>query len=350
MVRRFLVMLPVISALLACIAGFFRSRAALHLEHLALRHQLAVYQHTMHRPRLRPTDRLFWVWLSRLWSSWQSTLAFVQPRTVIAWRRQRFRDHWRQLSQPGTAGRPTIAKEVRDLIRTMWQANPTWGARRIVGELRKLGIEVAKSTVETCRVRPQKPASPTWKTFLNNHVQDLVALDFFTVPTVTFRVLFVLVILAHDRRQVVHFNVTEHPTGEWTAQQVVEAFPWDEAPRYLLRDRDRIYGTSFRQQVQHLGIEEVVITPPSPWQNPYVERLIGSIRRDCLDHVIVLHERHLRRFLTSYVSYYHAWRTHRALDMDCPVPRPVQRPEVGSIREVPEVGGLHHHYQRQAPC
>jgi putative transposase len=161
-------------------------------------------------------------------------------------------------------------------------------------------------------------------------------------------VLFVLVILAHDRRQVVHFNVTEHPTAEWTAQQVVEAFPWDEAPRYLLRDGDRIYGTAFRQRVQHLGIEEVVIAPRSPWQNPYVERLIGSIRRECLDHVLVLHERHLRQLLTEYFCYYHQWRTHRALEMDCPVPRPIQQPEVGSIREVPEVGGLHHHYERRA--
>ena len=175
-----------------------------------------------------------------------------------------------------------------------------------------------------------------------------MALDFLVVPTVRHTVLFVLVILAHYRRRVVHFNVTEHPTAEWTAQQVIEAFPWDEAPRYLLRDRDSIYGASFRQRIRHMGIEEVVIAPRSPWQNPYVERLIGSIRRECLDHTIVLHEQHLRRLLISYFSYYHAWRTHRALDMDCPVPRPVQRPEVGSIREVPEVGGLHHHYERRA--
>lgn len=160
--------------------------------------------------------------------------------------------------------------------------------------------------------------------------------------------LFVLLILGHARRRVVHFNITEHPTAQWTAQQVVDALPWDEAPRYLLRDRDRVYGASFRQRVRHMGIVEVVISPRSPWQNPYVERLIGSIRRECLDHVIVLHERHLRRLLIEYFHYYHHWRTHRALDMDCPVPRPVQRPEVGSISEVPEVGGLHHHYERRA--
>ena len=259
---------PVISALLACMAALFRSRALLHLEHLALRHQLTVYQRSVPRPHLRATDRLLWAWLSRLWSDWQSALALVQPRTVIAWQRQRFGDHWRGLSQGGTPGRPTIAKEVRDLIRTMWQANPTWGSPRIVGELRKLGIEVAKSTVEKYRVRPQKPPSPTWKTFLKNHVQDLVALDFFVVPTVTHNVLFVLLILAHERRRVVHFNVTEHPTAQWTAQQVIDAFPWDEAPRYLRHDRDHIYGAAFRQQVRHMGIEEVRHCPAKSMAEP----------------------------------------------------------------------------------
>ena len=293
---------PVVAALLAFVVSLFQSRQALHLRILALQHQVSVYKQTVPRPRLRPTDRLFWAWLSRLWPGWQSALAFVQPRTVIAWQRKRFHDHWRYLSQQGTPGRPAIAKEVRDLIRAMWQANPTWGAPRIVGELRKLGIDVAKSTVEKYRVRPRKPPSPTWKAFLRNHLQDLVALDFFIVPTVTCRVLFVLVMLAHERRRIIHFNVTEHPTAAWTAQQVVEAFPWDEAPRYLLRDRDCIYGAAFRQRVQHMGIKEVVIAPRSPWQNPYVERLIGSIRRECLDHVVVFHERHLTRILASYFT------------------------------------------------
>jgi putative transposase len=322
--------------------------APLYLEHIALRHQLAVYQQMDPRPRLRPPDCLFWAWLSRLWPRWQSALTFVQPRTVITWQRQRVRDHWWRLSQRGTPGRPPMAKDVCELIRTMWQANPTWGSPRIVGELQKLGINVAKATVEKYRVRPCTPPSPTWKTFLHNHIKDLVALDFFVVPTATHRVLFVLVILAHARRRVVHFNVTEYPTAEWTTQQVIDAFPWDEAPRYLLRDRDRIYGTSFRQRVRNMGIEVVLIAPRSPWQNPYVERLIGSIRRDCLDHVIVLHERHLRRILTGYFQYDHHWRTHRALDMDCPVPRPIQWPEAGLITEVPDIGGLHHHDERRA--
>ncbi len=288
-----------------------------------------------------------WSWLARLWPGWQAALAFVQPRTVIVWQCRRFRDHWRRLSQKGKPGRPAIAKEVRNLIRDMSQANPTWGAPRIVGELRKLGIDVAKSTVEKYRVRPCQPPSATWKIFLKNHVTELVALDFFVVPTVTYKVLFVLLILAHERRRVVHFNITEHPTAQWTAQQVVEAFPWDEAPRYLLRDRDRIYGAAFRRRVHNIGIAEVVIAPRSPWQNPYVERLIGSIRRECLDHLLILQEQHLRRILTSYFGYYHVWRAHLALAMDCPEPRRVQGPECGKVSAVPEVGGLHHHYQRR---
>lgn len=339
---------PVLSAVLAFVASFLQSRQTLHLRILALQHQVAVYKQTVARPRLRPTDRLFWAWLSRLWPAWQSALAFVQPRTVIAWQHKRFREHWRRLSQRGTPGRPALAKEIRDLIRQMWQANPTWGSPRMVGELRKLGIEVAKSTVEKYRPRPKKPLSPTWKTFLKNHVQDLVAMDFLVVPTVTFRVLFVLVILAHDRRRIVHFNVTEHPTAQWTAQQVVEAFPWDEAPRYLLRDRDRIYSGAFRRRVKHMGVKEVLTAPQSPWQNPYVERLIGSIRRECLEQVIVLHERHLQRILTGYFAYYHSWRTHLSLGMDCPKPRPIQPPGHGQVIAVPEVGGLHHHYERVA--
>jgi putative transposase len=307
MVRRFLIMLPVISALLALVVVLFRSRVSLSLEHLALRHQLGVYQQTIDRPRLHWTDRVLWAWLSRLWPSWRGALVFVQPRTVIAWQQQRFRHYWRRLSQQRTPGRPAVAKEIRALIQDMWQANPTWGSPRIIGELRKVGINVATSTVGTYRVRPPRPPSPTWKTFLRNHVQDLVALDFLVVPTVRHTVLFVLVILAHERRRVVHFNITKHPTAQWTAQQDVEAFPWNEASRYLLRDGDSVYRASFRQRGRSMGIEKVVIAPRSPWQNLYVERLIGSLRRECLDHVIILHERHLRRLLTEYFHYYHHW-------------------------------------------
>jgi hypothetical protein len=317
-------------------------------ELIALRHQLAVYKHSVKRPTLRLSDRLFWAWLSRWWPSWQEALEFVQPRTVIAWQKKRFRDYWRRLSHKSKPGRPAISKEVRDLIQDMWLSNPTWGSPRIVGELHKIGIDVAKSTVEKYQPKVRKSPSPTWKVFLKNHVKDLVSCDFFIVPTVTYKVLFVFVILAHDRRRIVHFNITEHPTAQWTAQQIVEAYPWDEAPRYFLRDRDAIYGAQFQQRVGNMGIKEVKIAPRSPWQSPYVERLIGSIQRECLDDVIVLNERHLRRVLHSYVEYYHTWRTYRSLEMDAPKPRVIQPPAVGPVRKVPEVGGLHHHYEQIA--
>ncbi len=197
-------------------------------------------------------------------------------------------------------------------------------------------------------VRQRKPPSQTWRTFLENHVKELVSTDFFVVPTVSFRILFVFVVLAHDRRRAIHFNVTVHPTAEWTAQQIAEAFPWDSAPRYLLHDRDAIYGESFQKRVREIGIREVLTAPQSPWQNPYVERLIGSIRRECLDHVIVLNESSLRRILKSYFQYYERTRTHLALEKDAPEGRAIQPPEVGVVIEFPEVDGLHHRYERRA--
>jgi putative transposase len=226
-------MLPVIHALLVFVASLVRSRRLLHLTVLTLQHQVAVYQRSGCRPQLHPTDRFLWVWLSRRWTGWQDTLVFVHPRTVIAWQRKRFREHWRQRSQGSTPGRPTISQDVQELIRKMSQANPLWGAPRIGGALRNPGIDVAKSTVAKYRIRSRKPPSPTWRAFLKTHVIDLVSVDCFVVPTVGYKVLFVLIILAHHRRHVVHFNVTEHPTAQWTAQQVVDTFPGDAAPRYL---------------------------------------------------------------------------------------------------------------------
>ncbi len=217
-----------------------------------------------------------------------------------------------------------------------------------MGELRKLGIAVAKSTVENYRIRPRRPPSPSWRAFLKAHLSEIVALDFFTAPTVNFRVLFVPIVLAHDRRRILHFTVTAHPTAHWTAQQLVEAFPWRTAPRYLLRDRDGVYGQTFQQRVAGLGLAQVLTPPRSPWQNPFAERLIGSIRWECLDHVIVCSEEHLRRILARYVDYYHRWRTPLSLAMDAPDRRPVQRPDQGAIIAVPEVGGLHYHYERRA--
>ncbi|HTP28770.1 MAG TPA: integrase core domain-containing protein [Anaeromyxobacteraceae bacterium] len=340
-------MKEVLLAIFASVRAGLRSRAALQLEVLALRHQLAVYQRCPTRPRTKVADRLLWAWLSKTWAGWRNTLVFVQPSTVIAWQRRRFRDHWARLSR-ARPGRPRLAKAVQDLIRTMSTANPTWGSRRIVGELAKLGVPVAKATVEKYMVRPRQPPSPTWRAFLDNHVKDLVSVDFFVVPTVAFKVLFVFIVLAHARRRIVHFNVTENPTAQWTAHQISEAFPWEAAPRYLILDRDWVYGPPFQTRMERMGIEEVLTAPRSPWQNPYSERVIGSIRRECLDKVIVLDARHLRRLLADYFEHYHSWRCHRSLAKDCPARRPVQGPERGDVVEVAEAGGLYCHYERRA--
>ena len=233
----------------------------------------------------------------------------------------------------------------------MRAVNPLWGAPRIHGELRKLGIEIAQATVGKYLGRNRRrpgPPSQTWRTFLANHVSQLASIDFFTVPTATFRVLFVFVVLAHDRRRIVHVNVTAHPTAAWTAQQLREAWPCDTAPRFLLRDRDAIYASDLRRTAAAMGLEEVLTAPRAPWQNPFVERVIGSLRRECLDHVIVWNERALRRHLQQYLGYYHQWRTHLSLDKDPPVPRANQTPSDGRIVAVPHLGGLHHHYERRA--
>ena len=230
----------------------------------------------------------------------------------------------------------------------MCRENSTWGAPRIQSELALLGITVDESTVATYMIRQRKPPSQTWRTFLENHIHDIAAIDFFVVPTVRFQLLYCLIVLRHDRRRVVHFNATPHPTARWTGQQIVEAFPFDEAPRFMIRDRDGIYGHDFRERVKHLGIEEVITAPRSPWQNPFAERVIGSIRRECLNHLIVFNEAHLRRILTRYFAYYHESRTHLSLDRNAPVPREVEPPSNGRVIAIPRLGGLHHRYTRAA--
>jgi transposase InsO family protein len=328
--------------------ALLRSQGELAAENLALRQQLAVLKERRKRPRLRKRDRIFWVWLSRLWTGWRSALLIVQPDTVVAWHRQGWKLYWRWKSLTGKVGRPRIDAEIRKLIRRMCRQNPSWGAPRIHSELQLLGYDVSETTVDKYMVRHRKPPSQTWRTFLDNHVRDIVAVDFFTVPTATFRILFCFIVLRHHRRLVAHFNVTAHPTAEWTAQQIIEAFPEDQAPRFLIRDRDSIYGEFFRQRVKHMGIEEAVIAPRSPWQNPYVERLNGSIRRECLDHVIILNERHLRRILAAYFHYYHSSRAHLSLDRNSPIEREIEPPERGRVVAIPKVGGLHHRYARAA--
>ena len=316
-------MLAALVVALRSLALICRGHRAVALENLALRQQLAVFKRTVRRPRLRHGDRLFWMLLANAWRDWRTALIVVDPDTVVRWHRQWFRRQWAQRSVRGRPGRPRTHAAIRTLVMKIAAANPLWGAPRIHGELGKLGIEVSERTVSRLVRRPRRPRSQTWRTFLTNHVPELGSMDFFTVPTVTGRILFVFVVLLHHRRRIVHFNVTEHPTAAWTAQQVVEAFPDDTAPRWFLRDRDAIYGEAFRQRVAGMGIGQVLSAPSSPWQNPYAERLIGSIRRDCLNHVVVLGEQHFRRVLAGYLAFYHGSRTHLSLAKDAPTPRRV---------------------------
>lgn len=340
-------MLMLLSALVSLLSFRMRSRAALELELIALRHQVTVLrrQHKS-RPPLFSADRLLWAWLYRIWPKILDAMVLVKPATVIGWHRKGFRLYWRQRSRP--LGRPGIRHEFRVLIRQMSQANPLWGAPRIHGELLKLGIEISQATVgRYLPWRPRAP-SPTWRSFLRNHMHDTAAIDMFVVVTAKFQLLYTLVVLGHERRKVIHFDVTANPTQAWLARQVTEAFPWDTAPRFLLRDRDASYGKAFRDHVQAMAIEQVVTAPRSPWQNAYVERIIGSIRRECLDHVIILNERHLRRVLSAYFEYHHRSRTHLSLGKDCPEPRPVLPPSTGAVVAFLQVGGLHHRYERRA--
>jgi transposase InsO family protein len=335
-----------LNVIIGTLRSSIRSRHELALENLALRQQLATLKFRGSRPRLSDSDRLFWVVLSRFWPEWTNVVHIVQPATVIRWHRQGFRYYWRWKSRP--RGRPRIDTETRQLVRKMCVANRLWGAPRIHGELLKLGLNVSEATVSNYMVRRRGPPSQNWRTFLQNHSKELVSLDFLTIPTASFKILFVLVILSNDRRRILHFNVTGHPTAAWTAQQLVEACGIDEKPKFLLRDRDAIYGKQFSQRAQTLGIKEVLTAYRSPWQNPYVERIIGSIRRECLDHVIVLGPRHLKRILTGYVDYYNGVRTHLSLCKDSPDRRPVQSASCGRIVAKNMVGGLHHQYMRIA--
>ncbi len=338
-------------ALLGSVRSALRSRRHLALENLALRQQLALLRKRSKRPQFGRVDRVFWVWLSQRWSGWRDTLCLVRPETVLRWHRQGFRAFWTWKSRrrgPGRPGRPPVDSELRALIQKMSLANPLWGAPRIHGELLKLGFDISQRSVARLMPRRRKPPSQSWRTFLENHVADLASVDFFVVPTVTFRILFVFVVLLHRRRQVVHFNVTDSPTTAWTAQQMVEAFPEDSAPRYLLRDRDAAYGDVFRRRVKSLGIVEVLTAARSPWQNPYAERMVGTIRRELLDHVIVIDEAHLRRQLHRYLRYYHGSRTHLSLAKDAPESRVVEQPELGRVVALPQVGALHHRYTRCA--
>lgn len=338
-----------LKVLVCLVVAGMKSRRNLLLENLALRHQLLVPSRRPQRPRLTPLDRALWAWLSQTWDEWESRLRLFQPSTVIRWHRTGFRLFWRWKSRPRKTGRKTIAPASIALIRDMNRANPLWGAPRIHGELLKIGISVAQRTVANyMSARPTRPNSQNWKTFLRNHCGNMVSVDFLTVPTVNFKVLYVFLVLSHHRRRVLRFNVVERPSAVWTAQQLREAFAFASPPKYLPRDRDSIYGLEFWNRTRALGLEEIRIAPRSPWQSPDIERLIGSVRRECMDHVIVLNQAHLHRLVESYFAYYHRSRTHLALDKDAPEPRRTQGPEEGKIVALDELGGLYHRYERLA--
>jgi transposase InsO family protein len=336
-------MLAVLHSLGTFIVDLFKSRRRLEAENLFLRHQLSIaLRRAPARLRIRGSDRALLVWMTWLWPRLLGATQIVQPETILRWHRAGFKAFWRWKSR-SRAGRPKIDRDLRDLIRRMSQENPNWGASRIHGELLMLGFEVAQSTVSKYMVQGGSP-SQSWKTFLRNHAQAIAAIDLCVVPTLTFERLLAFLVLGHGRRQLLWFEVTRHPTAEWLARQITEAFPWSSAPAYLVRDNDRAYGDVFKSRVRAMGIRDRPISPRSPWQNAYVERLIGTVRRECLDRMLIFGESHLRRVLASYAAYYNQARTHLALQKDAPLHRAAQRS--GVIIAIPILSGLHHHYVR----
>ena len=337
-------MFAILHALGMFVADLFKSRSRLEAENLFLRHQLniALLRASSHL-RLHGSDRALLVWMTKLWPSLLGAAQVVQPETILRWHRAGFKAFWRWKSQ-NSAGRPKIDRGLRDLIQRMNRENPRWGASRIHGELLMLGFEVAQSTVSKYMMRGGTPPSQTWKTFLQNHAEAIAAIDMCVVPTLTFDRLFAVLVLGHGRRQLLWFEVTRHPTAEWLARQITEAFPWTSAPTYLVRDNDRTYGHAFTSRARAMGIRDRPISSRSPWQNGHMERLIGTLRCECLDRMLIFGEPHLRRVLASYAAYYNQVRTHLALQKDAPLHRAVQRS--GVIVAIPILAGLHHQYVR----
>src|SRR6202049_4632789 len=315
-------MVALICFVLAVLASPFKSKNRLEAENAVLGHQLVVLRRKLKgRARLTNNDRWFLVQMYRWFPPIWKVVTIIEPETLVRWHRAGFRRYWRWKSR-SRGGRPQIDAELRALIRQMSMENLLWGAPRIHGELLKLGFSVAQSTVATYMVKRRGPPSQGWRTFLRNHAPDIAAMDLFVVPTIGFKLLYGFMIVRLNRRDLVWINVTTGPTAEWVARQITEAFPWAEAPGYMIRGRDRIYGTGVTRRLRAMGIRDKPIAPSSPWQNGFAERLIGSIRRECVDHIIVLGEMHLRRVLSSYADYYNRVRTYRSLNKDAPVSRP----------------------------
>ena len=337
-------MLDVCWVILRTVVDLFRPRAALEAEMLVLRQQIVVLRRgKAGRLPFSAIDRMVLGWVCHLVPKARSALAIVRPETVMRWHRAGFRCYWRFKSRR-RRGHPGVPAAIRQLIQEMSLANPLWGAPRIHGELLKLGIDVGQTSVAKYMVRRRGPPSQDWKTFLRNHADGIAAMDLFVVPTVSFRLLYGLLVMAHGRRQILWLGVTAHPTAEWIANQLTAACGWEQVPRYLIRDRDACYGQTFVRRVRSLGIRDRPTSPRSPWQNGCVERLIGSIRRECLDHIVVTGEQHLRHILQCYLEYYNAVRTHLSLGKDAPIRRVIH--SVGCIEGRPVLGGLHHQYIR----
>ena len=346
------VMFRFLCLLLGLLVRIFRSRRDLILENLALRQQLGVFKTRHRKPKLVLPDKLFWVLVRRFWSNWKRVLVVVTPETVVRWHRAGFRLYWSWLSRPKTrVGRKRIGREVRELIFRMVAENPTWGAPRIHGELQTLGFEISERTVSRwVRRAPRNPEpAKRWLTFLRNHRELIAAMDFFTVPTFTFGMLYCFFIIDHERRRILHFNVTRHPTSIWVVQQLREAFPYDCNQKYLIFYRDAKFSYEVIEAVQAFGSKPVRTSFHSPWQNGIAERWVGSCRRDLLDHVIPMNERHLRRLVSDYIRYYHEDRTHLGLQKQTPAGREIAIARNSSlVVSLSRIGGLHHRYERVA--
>src|SRR5271163_3053583 len=332
------------------LARAFHSRRSIVLENIALRQQLAVLKRRRPRPRLDLLDKLFWVAARRFWSEWKQALIVVTPETVVRWHRAGFCLYWKLISRVRTrVGRRQTSKEIRQLIFRMVAENPTWGAPRIHGELLMLGFDVSERTISRWMRRAPRDPEPAkrWLAFLRNHREAIAAMDFFTVPTITFGVLYCFFVIGHDRRRILHCNVTRHPTSLWVIQQLRQAFPFDSAPRFLIFDRDAKYGLEVPAAVGSMRIDPIQTSFQSPWQNGVAERWVESCRRDLLDHIIAVNEGHLKRLLTEYVRYYHEDRTHLGLRKGTPTGRACATPS-GRITSRSRLGGLHHRYDRAA--